>query len=83
MAVLSPPSEVAEFTVDAIRRDIFWANPDLETDQRLTGGRHAETITWANGIYQRRAAALTERTPPDSYLWGPPSSYLERSPRSR
>ena len=83
MAVLSPPSEVAECTVDAIRRDIFWANPDLETDQRLTGGRHAETIAWANEIHQRRATALIERTPPDSYLWGPPSSYLETSPRRR
>jgi NAD(P)-dependent dehydrogenase (short-subunit alcohol dehydrogenase family) len=83
MAVLSPPSEVAGFTVDAIRRDIFWANPDLETDQRLTGGRHAETIAWANEIYRRRAGALIERTPPDPYLWGPPSSYLETSPRRR
>jgi NAD(P)-dependent dehydrogenase (short-subunit alcohol dehydrogenase family) len=81
MAVLSPPSEVAAFTVDAIRRDIFWANPDPETDRRLTAGRHAETITWANEIYRRRASALIERTPPDPYLWGPPSSYLERSPR--
>jgi NAD(P)-dependent dehydrogenase (short-subunit alcohol dehydrogenase family) len=81
--VLSPPSEVAAFTVDAIRRDLFWANPDLETDQRLTGGRHAETIAWSNEIYQRRANALIQRTPPDSYLWGPPSSYLETSPRSR
>jgi NAD(P)-dependent dehydrogenase (short-subunit alcohol dehydrogenase family) len=81
MAVLSPPSEVAAFTVDAIRRDIFWANPDPETDRQLTAGRHAETIAWANEIYRRRASALIERTPPDPYLWGPPSSYLERSPR--
>jgi NAD(P)-dependent dehydrogenase (short-subunit alcohol dehydrogenase family) len=83
MAVLSPPSEVAASTVDAIRRDIFWANPDPQTDLRLTDGRHAETIAWANEIYRRRASALIERTPPDPYLWGPPSSYLESSPRRR
>jgi NAD(P)-dependent dehydrogenase (short-subunit alcohol dehydrogenase family) len=83
LAVLSPPSEVAASAIDAIRRDIFWANPDLETDRRLTGGRHAETIEWANGIHRSRAAALIDRTPPDPYLWGPPSSYLGRSPRSR
>jgi NAD(P)-dependent dehydrogenase (short-subunit alcohol dehydrogenase family) len=82
-AVLSPPEEVAEFTIDAIRRDTFWAHPDPETDQRLTGGRHAETIGWENEIYQRRAEALIGRRPPDPYLWGPPSSYLERSPRHR
>jgi NAD(P)-dependent dehydrogenase (short-subunit alcohol dehydrogenase family) len=83
LVVLSPPSEVAAFTIDAIRRDMFWANPDVETDRRLTGGRHAETISWTKEIYQRRAHALIERTPPDPYLWGPPSSYLERSPRNR
>ncbi len=70
--VLSPPDEVADFTVDAIERDLFWAYPDLATDERLTGGRHAEAIAWENQIYQRRAAALIERSTPDSYLWGPP-----------
>ncbi len=76
--ILSPPEEVADFTVDAIERDLFWAYPDRTTDERLAGGRHAEAIAWEDEIYRRQAAALIGREAPDAYLWGPPSTYLER-----
>jgi NAD(P)-dependent dehydrogenase (short-subunit alcohol dehydrogenase family) len=76
--VLSPSSEVADVTVDAIERDLFWANPDAETDRRLTGGRHSRQIAWENEVHRRRSAAFAERGAPDSYLWGPPSTLIAR-----
>ena len=74
---LDPPSAVADFTVDAIERDLFWANPDPETDRRLTGGRHAGAIEWENDVVRRRADAFAGRGAPGPYLWGPPSDLLE------
>jgi NAD(P)-dependent dehydrogenase (short-subunit alcohol dehydrogenase family) len=69
--VLSTPEEVAEFTVDAIGRDSFWAHPSLEDDRRLTGGKHRATIGWECEVMQARADAFNQRRPPDPYLWGP------------
>ncbi len=67
---LMQPDEVATFTVDAIRRDTFWAQPD-DADPR-----NHEIVEWQRKIYQLRAEAITQRTPPDTYLWGPPSNLL-------
>jgi NAD(P)-dependent dehydrogenase (short-subunit alcohol dehydrogenase family) len=64
--------EVADFTIDAIRRDTFWAVPDSSDE------RNRETFEWQKHIYQARADAIVNRTPPDPYLWGPPSNLLER-----
>jgi NAD(P)-dependent dehydrogenase (short-subunit alcohol dehydrogenase family) len=75
-AVLAQPDEVAAFTIDAIRRDAFWAHPDAAEDERHTGGRHRETIEWENDVYRTRAQVLIDRAAPDAYLWGPPSNVL-------
>src|SRR5689334_12692167 len=71
-AVASRPDDVAAFTVDAIRRDTFWARPDTAEP-----GRH-EQADWETQIYRTRAETLIARTQPDAYLWGPPSDLLRR-----
>jgi NAD(P)-dependent dehydrogenase (short-subunit alcohol dehydrogenase family) len=71
-AVASQPDNVAAFTVDAIRRDTFWARPDSSDP-----GRH-EQADWESQIYRTRAETLIARTAPDPYLWGPPSNLLAR-----
>jgi hypothetical protein len=75
-AALGEPDEVAAYTIEAIRTDSFWAHPDVADDERLTGGRHHETVEWENEIYRTRADALITRSAPDAYLWGPPSDLL-------
>jgi NAD(P)-dependent dehydrogenase (short-subunit alcohol dehydrogenase family) len=75
-AVLMQPDDVAVYTLEAIRRDTFWAHPDIADDKRLTGGEQAEIIAWEHAMYQTRASAMIERAAPDAYLWGPPSSLL-------
>jgi NAD(P)-dependent dehydrogenase (short-subunit alcohol dehydrogenase family) len=67
---LMRPEEVAEFTLDAIRRDTFWAQPDPDDE------RNREIAGWQAGIYRLRSEAIVNRTPPDTYLWGPPSDLL-------
>jgi NAD(P)-dependent dehydrogenase (short-subunit alcohol dehydrogenase family) len=69
-AVPSEPDDVAAFTVEAIRRDTFWARPDLIDDDR-----HEQT-DWESEIYRTRAETLIARAAPDAYLWGPPSNLL-------
>ena len=69
-AVASAPDDVAAFTVEAIRRDTFWARPDLIDDNR-----HEQT-DWEAHIYRTRAETLIARAAPDPDLWGPPSSVL-------
>jgi NAD(P)-dependent dehydrogenase (short-subunit alcohol dehydrogenase family) len=69
-AVPSRPDEVAAFTIEAIRRDTFWARPDLIDDNR-----HEQT-DWESQIYRTRAETLIARGAPDPYLWGPPSTVL-------
>jgi NAD(P)-dependent dehydrogenase (short-subunit alcohol dehydrogenase family) len=75
-AVLMRPEEVAVYTLEAMRRDSFWAHPDIADDKRLTGGDQAEIIEWEHQMYQKRSRAMIDRSAPDSYLWGPPSSLL-------
>jgi NAD(P)-dependent dehydrogenase (short-subunit alcohol dehydrogenase family) len=75
-AVLMRPEEVAVFTLEAIRRDSFWAHPGIADDNRLTGGKQAELIEWEHAMYRTRSRAMIDRAAPDSYLWGPPSSVL-------
>jgi NAD(P)-dependent dehydrogenase (short-subunit alcohol dehydrogenase family) len=70
------PENVAEFTVEAIQRDSFWARPDLSDDERLTGGKRRENIEWESEIYRTRAETIIARGAPDPYLWGPPSNLL-------
>jgi NAD(P)-dependent dehydrogenase (short-subunit alcohol dehydrogenase family) len=72
-AVLAQPDDTATFIIESIRRDSFWAHPDIADDERLTGGRNRETLEWENGLYRSRAEALIQRSAPDPYLWGPPS----------
>jgi NAD(P)-dependent dehydrogenase (short-subunit alcohol dehydrogenase family) len=72
-ATLSEPDEVARFTLEAMAAGRFWAYPDVDDDARLTGGRHRESIEWANAIYRAKADAITNRDGPDAYLWGPPA----------
>ena len=67
---LMEPDEVAVFTLDAIRRDTFWAQPDRDDE------RNQETAAWQAEIYRLRSEAIINQTPPDTYLWGPPSSLL-------
>ena len=68
---LMQPDEVAAFTIDAIRADTFWAQPNDANDER-----HRETFEWQKEIYRLRADAIVNRTPPDVYLWGPASAVL-------
>jgi len=75
-ATLMPPGNVAEYTVEAIRNDSFWAHPTFEDDERLTGGTQAATIEWEHDIWRTRMDAMTARSDPSPYLWGPPSSLL-------
>lgn len=75
-SVMAQPDDVAGFTIEAIRRDSFWAHPDVADDERLTGGRHRDALEWENGIYRARAETMIARSTPDSYLWGPPSEVL-------
>jgi 2-hydroxycyclohexanecarboxyl-CoA dehydrogenase len=70
------PDDVAVFTLDAIERGKFWAHPSVSDDERLTGGRHSETLQWMDRIYRTRAETMAKRLNPDPYLWGPPSDYL-------
>lgn len=67
---LMQADEVASFTLAAIRADTFWAQPDPSDE------RNREVAEWQRSIYRARAEAITERTPPDTYLWGPPSNLL-------
>ena len=69
---LMQPEDVAEFTLDAIRRDTFWAQPDPDDEA------NREIAEWQADIYRLRAEAIVDRTPPDTYLWGPPSELLAR-----
>ena len=69
-ASLMTADEVAAFTIDAIRRDTFWAKPDPASEI------HREIFDWQKEIYRLRAEAIVKRTPPDPYLWGPPSNVL-------
>ena len=69
-ARLVQPEDVAELTLDAIRRDSFWAQMDPADE------RNREILEWQRQVYDRRTEAITNRTPPDTYLWGPPSSLL-------
>jgi len=69
---LMQPDDVAEFTLDAIRNDSFWAQPD-STDES-----NREISEWQEEIYRLRAEAIVRRTPPDTYLWGPRSDMLVR-----
>jgi len=75
-AALMQPSNVAEYTLEAIRNDSFWAHPTLEDDERLTGGTQAATIEWEHDIWRTRLDAMIARSDPSAYLWGPPSSVL-------
>ena len=45
-------------------------------DARLTGGTQAETIEWEHDMWRTRLEAMIDRTDPDPYLWGPPSSLI-------
>jgi NAD(P)-dependent dehydrogenase (short-subunit alcohol dehydrogenase family) len=72
-ATLTQPAEVAAFTLDAIARDRFWVHPTVADDERLWGGRHRETLEWADAMYFIRATTMANRANPDPYLWGPPS----------
>jgi NAD(P)-dependent dehydrogenase (short-subunit alcohol dehydrogenase family) len=69
---LMQPEDVAEFTIDAIRRETFWAQPDPDDEA------NREIADWQASIYRLRAEAIVDRTPPDTYLWGPPSDLLAR-----
>ena len=69
---LMQPEDVAEFTLDAIRRDTFWAQADPDDES------NREIAEWQADIYRLRAEAIIDRTPPDTYLWGPPSDLLAR-----
>jgi NAD(P)-dependent dehydrogenase (short-subunit alcohol dehydrogenase family) len=73
---MAQPDEVAAFTVEAMRRDSFWAHPDLADDQRQTGGRHRESIEWESALYRTRAETLIKRSAPDPYLWGPSNDVM-------
>ncbi len=75
-ATLTRPEEVANFTVDAMSRDRFWVHPGLDEDARLAGGKHRETIEWANAMYHTKAGVMERRDNPDPYLWGPPSDAM-------
>jgi NAD(P)-dependent dehydrogenase (short-subunit alcohol dehydrogenase family) len=67
------PAEIAAFTLDSIEHARFWAHPSVSDDQRLTGGRHRETLEWVDAINRTRAETMARRLNPDPYLWGPPS----------
>jgi NAD(P)-dependent dehydrogenase (short-subunit alcohol dehydrogenase family) len=73
---MAQPDEVAAFTIEAIRRDSFWAHPDVADDERQTGGRHRESIEWENSLYRTRAETLISRSAPDGYLWGPSNDVM-------
>jgi NAD(P)-dependent dehydrogenase (short-subunit alcohol dehydrogenase family) len=73
---MAQPDEVAAFTIEAIRRDTFWAHPDVADDQRQTGGRHRESLEWENALYRTRAETLISRSAPDHYLWGPSNDVM-------
>jgi NAD(P)-dependent dehydrogenase (short-subunit alcohol dehydrogenase family) len=73
---MAQPDEVAAFTIEAIRRDSFWAHPDVADDERQTGGRHRESIEWENSLYRTRAETLIGRRAPDGYLWGPSNDVM-------
>jgi NAD(P)-dependent dehydrogenase (short-subunit alcohol dehydrogenase family) len=75
-ATLMEPQNVAEYTLEAIRNDSFWAHPTLDDDQRLTGGTQAELTEWEHDVWRTRLDAMISRSAPDPYLWGPPSSLL-------
>src|SRR5262249_32283695 len=62
--------EVADFTVEAIGRDTFWAVAESSDE------RNRKSFEWQKHIYQVRADAIVNRTPPDPYLWGPASRVL-------
>ncbi|WP_158230788.1 MULTISPECIES: SDR family NAD(P)-dependent oxidoreductase [unclassified Frankia] len=70
IAVLAEPQEVATTVLEAVRNGSFWAYHDHEADKRLYDGRFAADIDWQADIIRRRAAALVDRSAPDSYLWG-------------
>jgi NAD(P)-dependent dehydrogenase (short-subunit alcohol dehydrogenase family) len=60
---LMQPEDVAEFTLDAIRRDTFWPSRPRrrgEPRDRRVAGRHLPPA----------GEAIVDRTPPDTYLWG-------------
>jgi len=69
-ATFTEPDEVAGTTIEAIRRDSFWARPAVEDE------RHRETVEWEAKIYRSRAETLIARAQPDPYLWGPASNLL-------
>jgi NAD(P)-dependent dehydrogenase (short-subunit alcohol dehydrogenase family) len=69
-AGLAEPEEVAQFVVEAIENDSFWAHGTVEQDARISEGRLKANIEWEHEILRARAEALIARTPPDSYIWG-------------
>jgi NAD(P)-dependent dehydrogenase (short-subunit alcohol dehydrogenase family) len=69
-ATFTEPDEVAQYAIDAIRNDSFWARPSIDDEH------HRETVEWEAGIYRTRAETLIARRPPDPYLWGPSSNLL-------
>jgi len=75
-ATLMQPANVAEYTLEAIRNDSFWAHPTFADDQRLTGGTQAATIEWEHDLWRTRTEVMIARSDPSAYLWGPPSSLL-------
>ena len=69
-AGLAEPEEVAQFVLEAIKADSFWAHGTVEQDARISEGRLKATIEWEHDILRARAEALINRTPPDTYIWG-------------
>jgi NAD(P)-dependent dehydrogenase (short-subunit alcohol dehydrogenase family) len=70
-AVLAEPEELANVILDGILTDRFWINPTFEEDERYFGGRLKPNIEWQKEMVMRKAEAMVEQSPPDTYLWGP------------
>lgn len=69
-AGLAEPEEVAQFVVEAIEADSFWAHGTVEQDARISEGRLKANIEWEHEILRARAEALIARSAPDTYIWG-------------
>ncbi len=69
-AGLAEPEEVAQFVLEAIQSDSFWAHGTVEQDARISEGRLKTNIEWEHDILRARAEALIARSAPDPYLWG-------------